>query len=83
MIYNFICPVCHKHTDIEIPMGNDLPKDKVCEFCHTGILYHNFSDKVKSLTIDIPQHMMATSRYAPRMKYPKDALSEKLMNEPL
>ncbi len=77
MIYIYKCTECKHKQNIEIPMGIDLPKDAKCEKC-TGLLKHDFASQIREQSIEIPQHFQATSRYAPRMKYRKDATIENL-----
>lgn len=79
MLYAYVCNTCNKTFEIDIPMGNDLPKELECldRECN-GIMKHDFASQVKSQSIDIPPHMQATSRYAPRVKYKKDATTETL-----
>ncbi len=78
MTYHYICDKCKKVTDIEVPMGNDLPKGVHCEKCSEGILKHDFMNQVKSQVVEIPHSFRAISPYSPRIKYKKDATMESL-----
>jgi len=74
MIYHYKCEKCKKKVDVDIPMGQDLPKDLKCE-CN-GLLRHDFVSQIKTQSLEIPQNFQACSRYAPRIKYKKDAATE-------
>jgi len=76
MIYNYTCLKCKKKKEIDIPMGQNLPDNVACE-CG-GLLKHDFAGQVKTQAIDIPHSFRATSIYAPRIKYKKDAITESL-----
>jgi hypothetical protein len=58
MVYNYVCKKCRKKIDIEIPMGQDLPKEKECA-CG-GKATHDFKSQVLSQGQIIPGYMRAT-----------------------
>lgn len=70
MTYIYTCSKCNKDDEIEQPMGDDLPTDKVCQKCGAP-MFHNIGAEVRSSTIIIPEHMTAYEVDKPQYKYDK------------
>lgn len=77
MIYEYKCFNCSNIEQIDISFGSTLPEFCECTKCKKGKCKHDLTNQIKSQSVQIPQHMMATSRYTPRIKYTKDAAIEK------
>lgn len=77
MLYDYKCSNCSYKEQIDIPLGTNLKEPYDCPNCKKGKCKHDFFGQIKSQSVQVPQHMMATSRYTPRIKYKKDAAIEK------
>jgi len=70
MKYTYVCTSCIFETIIDIPLGQDLPKDVVCEKCN-ATMKHNLFEQLKEAThtIIIPESFKATSTLYDKQKY--------------
>lgn len=59
MKYRFKCNKCNKVEIFEIPIKDDLPRDKKCKNCDNGIMAHDFAVEVKSKSVRIPHNFIA------------------------
>lgn len=61
MTYTYKCSTCKKTLDIELPMGEDLPKTVLCPKCETETMKHDFLAQMNSQSIKIPYWFKATN----------------------
>ena len=74
MTYTYKCSKCKKHKDIELPLGQDLPKDVICE-CGQ-IMVHSFIEQAKTQSIKVPYWFKAVNDTGRHRHSKKDATSE-------
>lgn len=81
MVYIYKCDKCAESGTIDIPLGQDLPKELPCEKCG-GVMKHDLVGKLKeaSHSIIIPESFKATSKMYEKQKlYGKFNLHEKTL----
>ena len=61
MIYTYICTTCKKDTNIELPLGEDLPKDIKCIHCKKGKMKYDLMGKLKKTKVIIPYMFKAVN----------------------
>lgn len=61
MLYRYLCPNCHKSKGVEVPLGNDLPKDVTCPQCG-NTMKHDFCGQVRSQATILPLGFQAVNR---------------------
>ena len=74
MIYTYKCSHCKSKKDLDIPMGEDLPKTILCEKCKTETMKHDFMSQINSQAITVPYWFKATNDTG--VKYKKDGTSD-------
>lgn len=70
MTYTYKCTTCKKTIDIELPMGDELPKLVVCPKCNTETMKHDFLSQMNSQSIKVPYWFKATN--SDTLTYKKD-----------
>jgi hypothetical protein len=79
MLYQYVCNVCNKSSDVELKFGADLPKDLPCEDVNCkGVRNQDMSSKLKNLTLHVPFDMRA-GNFESALKYPKSEVTEARM----
>ena len=75
MIYHYRCSKCKKTKEVELPMGEDLPKSLLCDKCNEETMKHDFMSQINSQSIKIPYWFKATNS-GNGINYTKDGTSD-------